>query len=95
MNNHIYIKCNNYWYQRKQEFNKQLSECENIKNENELIYRYSTIRQNELTKNLQRQNEIARLQNEQLRRLMIYQGINQSQTNNEINRMHNKYIYGF
>lgn len=95
MNTHIFIKANNYWYGRKQEFKKQLTECKNITNETELIYKYTAIRQNELAKNQQRQNQILQAQNEQMRRMIIYQGINQSQTNNEINKIHNKYIYGY
>ena len=58
----------NYWVKRRNSFEQELSNCNHIKNQNELAYKYTTIRQSEYAKNQQRQNEVIQAQQSEILR---------------------------
>lgn len=89
------IESNNYWYNRRIEFEQKLNSCKNITNESQLIYQYLSIKQDELSKNANRkmnimqaqQNAIAIQQN--IQRSNLQSQINNIQTQNTFNQIQN------
>jgi hypothetical protein len=56
------IKNNNYWVDRHEKFNQKIEACQNIKSDNELMYKYLSIRQDEIAENNRLDSEQLRLQ---------------------------------
>lgn len=94
-NKYDYIATNNYWVDRRHNFESKLKSCDGITNENELMYKYLSIRQAEaINDNNLRLNVIAARQSALASR-QNWQFINSQSQINQLNNYNNFNRIGF
>jgi len=81
------INTNNYWYERKQQFDDEIKMCEQIKSNDNRINCYMTVSHNEQNKTMQREQLL--LQEEQIR----MNNYNARRTQNAINNANRPRTY--
>ena len=93
LNKQSRVESNNYWYNRRKEFEQEINSCKNAANESELSYGYLSIRQNELSKNTDRKMSIMQAQQnytatqQNVQRSNLQSQINNVQTQNTFNQI--------
>lgn len=93
------IVTNNYWVNRRTQFENELNLCSENDNKSDKINCYMNIRQLEFSKNAQLKNEQIALENQRLQRLQYVQQIhtnsNLNSINNNLNNVNRYMRYGY
>lgn len=76
----------NYWVDRRDKFNNEINLCDQNSNKDNVINCYMNVRQLELTKNHEYNQQIIALENQRLQKMQISQ---QAYSNYNLNRMNN------